>query len=107
VYDERRTTGHLARRLILVLTACVLLTAVAVAYVFQSGRTEAMLRQVAASLEIYANETRHHLVDVGRDMDNQIRFLAQSASVRGMVRARLAADYDPWDQWHLLKNFVL
>ena len=96
-YDERRTTGYLARRLVIVLTACVLLTAIAVAYAFQSGRTEALLRQGAAHLEVYANETRHHLVDVGRDMDKQIRFLAQSAPVRGMVRARLAAGYDPWD----------
>ena len=97
MYDKHRATGYLARRLIIVLTACVLLTAVAVAYVFESGRTEAMLRQGAASLEVYANESRHHLVDIGRDMDNHIRFLAQSAPVRGTVRARLAAGYDPWE----------
>ena len=79
------------------LAACVLLTAVTVAYVFQSGRTEALLQRSGDQLADHVRHVSEHVTDIIGTMESELRFLADAPPIQGLIRARADGGVDPWD----------
>ena len=88
----------MVRQLTMVLAGCVLLTAVAVAYVFDAGRSEALLQRSGAQLASPARELGDRLAQILADTDRDLRFLSATPALQAVALGSTGAPGVPGPQ---------